>query len=196
MTLDPISLLVGAAVGAATAAAAWWLAADRATDLDAHDGAGSYGAGPTLHGKIVPGSAGSPSGPLIPHAGYASREDYEWGYVVGPGDSAEGIAQAITGDEGRYQELLLANPQLKMIGEAGVYLGDAAWGFADGQLVSGAAVLFPLPWSRYVDQTGRPRGATIPWPRDPRAATDVLVSGTYASDQIVPYDRPVALEAA
>lgn len=197
MTFDPISILIGAGVGVVGAVAVWWMTADDDMHSKAHDGAGSYGAGPTLHGKIVPGHVGSPSGPLIPHAGYASREDYEWGYIVGPGDSAEGIAQAIVGDEGRYQELLLANPALKMIGEAGVYLGDHAWGLADGQLVAGEGLLLPVPWSRYVDQTGRPSGTTTPFARDPRAATDVLVAGERSpSSSFIPYDRPVALEAA
>jgi hypothetical protein len=183
-------MLIGAGVAGA-AAFAWWMFSDEPKG-DAVSAGGSYGMGPTLNGKIVPGSAGSPAGPLIPHPGYASREDYEWGYIVGPGDNVEGIAQAITGDEGRYQELLLANPQLKMIGEAGVYLGDKSWGVAPGQIVVGEGLLLPLPWSRYVDQVGRARGTTTPFARDPRASTDVLVSGV--GDR--PYDRPMALEAA
>jgi hypothetical protein len=191
MTLDPISMLVGAV---SAAVVAWWVTSDREGD---DRGCGvSYGDGPTLHGKIIPGHVGSPSGPLVPRAGYASREDYEWGYVVGPGDSAEGIAQAIVGDDGRYQELLLANPQLKMIGEAGVYLGDRAWGVAPGQLAAGEMLLLPLPWSRYVDQLGHASGTTAPFSRDPRASTDVLVSGADDGHRSVPYDRPVALEAA
>lgn len=200
MTIDPISALIGAGV-AGFAAFAWWTWGDHEYDGAGHatgnSGAGSYGAGPTLHGKVVPGNVGNPAGPLLPHAGYASREDYEWGYVVGPGDNAEGIAQAVTGDEGRYQELLLANPQLKMVGEGGVYLGDKAWGFAPDQLVAGETLLFPLPWSRYVDQVGRARGTTTPWPKDPRASTDVLVSGVGDHDaRRVPYDQPVQLGEA
>lgn len=185
--IHPFSLALGAAFGAFVG----WMAFDRSASSS--DEGQSYGDGPTLHGKIVPGAAGSPSGPLVPRAGYASREDYEWGYLVGPGDSLEGIAQAITGNDGHYQELLLGNPQLKTIGEGGVYLGDNAWGVAPGQIVEGEALLLPVPWSRYIDQAGHPRGVVTPWPKDPRAP-GVLVG--HAETASLPYDRPFALGAA
>jgi hypothetical protein len=126
--------------------------------------------GARLHGTIVPGPAGAPS-LGSPQAGYATEPLYEWGYRVGAGDSAGGIAEAITGHDVRYQELLLANPDLATIGEAGVYAGDHAWDFAPGAFQEGTQVLLPLAWNPYIDQTGVPRGRAVPFPNDPRKFT-------------------------
>ena len=131
---------------------------------------GAPALGARLHGTIVPGPAGTPS-VGAPQAGYATAPLYEWGYRVGAGDTAGGIAEAITGHDVRYQELLLANPALPTIGEAGVYAGDNAWDFAPGAFADGVQVLLPLAWNPYIDQTGVPRGQAVPYPNDPRSLT-------------------------
>lgn len=159
-----------------------------------------------LHGTIVPlSSSGSPADAgLEPKAGYRSREGYEWGYKVGDGDSAGDIARAITGDDGRYQELIGANPHLKTVGLIGVYNGDKSWEFAPGELRKDIGLLLPLPWSRYIDQLGNVRGGLIPFPEDPRSKTGASVSGSSQrtiiapplparGDGFSPYGRVVAL---
>lgn len=168
----------------------------------------SDGSKSKLHGTIVPlSTSGSPAEPgLEPKAGYRSREGYEWGYKVGDGDSAGDIARAITGDDGRYQELIGANPHLKTVGMIGVYSGDKSWEFAPGELRTGIGILFPLPWSRYIDQTGKPRGGLIPWPEDPRGKAATVSGGGQPQRTIIepralapngdgfsPYGRVVAL---
>lgn len=153
-----------------------------------------------LAGKIVPNpEAGLPvEAGLLPQKGLASREGYEWGYVVGPGDSAGSIARAITGDDGRYQELVAANPHLPTIGEAGVYLGDQAYDFASA-LVPGEAILLPVPWSRYVDELGNARGGTTPFPPDQRLVKVVssgLGTGTTVEEYVYSPPPPRALTSA
>lgn len=167
-----IRYILGFLVGAGVA---YWFVS-RATSAaggQAPHAAGSYRS--YLRGKIVPGPVvGSPAPfGLVPQGGYASRDDYEWAYVLGEGDSAGEIARAITGDDGRYQELLLANPEIKTVGEAGVYVGPNALEPADGEFYAGRPILLPVPWSRYVDEVGSPRSGTSPFPPDPRAATSV-----------------------
>jgi hypothetical protein len=124
-----------------------------------------------LRGKIVPGpEASSPAETgLVPLAGVASREGYEWAYVWGIGDDPGNVARAITGDDGRYQELLAANPHVPTTGDPGVYTGPSVYEFEAGQPVPGEVVLLPLPWSRYIDQLGNARGGTKPFPPDGRA---------------------------
>lgn len=124
-----------------------------------------------LRGRIVQNpESGSPAETgYLPQAGYASREGYEWAYVWGMGDEAGHVARAITGDDGRYQELLAANPHVPTVGEPGVYVGDRAWAFAPGQPVPGEPVLLPVPWSRYVDEVGNAAGSTVPFPPDSRS---------------------------
>jgi hypothetical protein len=120
-----------------------------------------------LAGRILPLSVGNPApDALIPSAGYRSAADFEWQYVVGPGDTAGSIAEAITGDDGRYAELVLVNPHVEDIGTPGLYIGDA-WDFK--RLLEGEKLVLPLPWSRFIDELGAPRGATDPFPIDPRA---------------------------
>ena len=100
--------LGGAALGAL--GVAWWMISDKS----------GKSSGAHLSGKIVPGSVGSPAPDgLVPKSGYASDGTFEWAYQVGPGDTTGAIAEAVTGDDGRYQELLLANPDLETIGNAG-----------------------------------------------------------------------------
>jgi hypothetical protein len=144
----------GVALGAL--GAAWWFMSDKGKSSSAH-----------LSGKIVPGSVGSPAPDgLVPKSGYASDGTFEWAYQVGPGDSTGAISEAITGDDGRYQELLLANPELETIGNAGTWWGEHAW---DAQTLNvGEILMLPLPWSRWIDQTGAPRGQYSPFPQDPR----------------------------
>lgn len=125
-------------------------------------------AGAKLHGKIVPGPVGAPS-LGVPQAGFATTPLYEWAYSIGEGDTAGGIAEAVTGHDVRYQELLLANPALPTVGEAGIYAGDHAWDFAPGAFRAGVHLLMPIAWNPYIDQTGAPRGRAVPYPDDPRA---------------------------
>lgn len=141
-----------------------------------------------LHGKIVaiPTSGNPAPDTLLPMAGYASHDLYEWGYVVGPGDTPGDIARAITGDDSRYQDLLAANPDIATIGEIGVFSGDGTWQFKtdatvpiEKRFAPGTPILLPVPWARYIDQLGNPRGGTTPFPPDPRAATSAKVSGRY-----------------
>lgn len=149
----------------------WFVSsASSAASGQAPHAAGSYTS--VLHGKIVPGpTVGSPAPPgVLPQGGYASRDDYEWAYVLGEGDSPGEIARAITGDDGRYAELLIANPEVKTVGSPGVYSGPDEYAPADGEFVAGRAILLPVPWSRYVDELGTARGKTTPFPPDPRSA--------------------------
>lgn len=159
----------------------------------------------TLRGKIVPvPTSGSTAGAgLVPMAGVRSREGYEWGYIAGDGDTAGDIARAITGDDGRYQDLIAANPQLKRVGEIGIFLTNKSWEFAPGELHQDVALLLPPPWSRYIDQLGNARGSTTPFPQDTRTPSLTGVSGRAASspkvlagDGYAPFGKLIELEAA
>lgn len=122
-----------------------------------------------LRGKIAPCAAGSaaPAGSAA-MADRATVDGFRWCYVVGAGDSAGSIAEGIVGDDGRYQEVLLANPAVAKVGVPGVYSGTSAWDFAPGALVEGMRLELPEPWNRWVSQTGAPRDRHDPWPADAR----------------------------
>jgi hypothetical protein len=190
----PLSLAIGVGLGAAAAgAAAYWYYERRNTP----------GPGAHLSGRIVPETLGSPAPDgLLPKSGYATRDGYEWAYLVGPDDTSGGIAAAITGDDSRYQELLLTNPGMPKIGNPGAYLGEAAWDF--DSLIAGDRLLLPVPWSRYIDQQGSPRGRRDPFPPDPRTTSKPMEASAVTagpaqlppralSSAPAPYDRPVAV---
>jgi hypothetical protein len=142
-----------------------------------------------LAGKIIPEVVGNPAPQnLTPRAGYRSRGDFEWAYLVGPGDTAASIAEAVTGDDGRYQELLLSNPDVAKIGTPGMFTGDA-WDFAHALTTEN--LLFPLPWNRFVDELGNARGNREPFPVDPRATAEAPV----AAADLPPPASPTAAPA-
>ncbi len=157
-----------------------------------------------LHGKVIPTTIGAPSPYGQAKAGYATVPPYEWGYVVGPGDSSGSIAEAVTGDDSRYTELVMANPQVPTAGELGVYLGDKQWDFQPGALKVGTNLLLPLPWFRYIDQVGNVRGGTTPYPTDPRAAGMMMDDGASVPSAMTgsgsvgnaPYGAPFTMGAA
>ncbi len=128
-----------------------------------------------LAGRIVAEFATTNPAPqgLSARAGARSRGDFEWAYVTGPGDTAASIAEAITGDDGRYQELLIVNPEIPTVGVPGLYMGDA-WDFA--ALHPNTNLLLPLPWNRFVDEMGHPRGSREPFPLDSRAKPESPVA--------------------
>ncbi len=166
LPFGPVALGVGLGLLAYLAYDAW-------VSNDPQHATGNNGHGDAtaaLHGTLVPQpSFGLPAAPgLVPQSGVATRDGYEWGYLVGPGDTAGGIAEAIVGDDRRYQELVIANPTIKTVGDPGVYVGDRAYNFAPGTLTPGAGLLLPLAWSIYIDQTGHPRGGVVAWPKDTR----------------------------
>jgi hypothetical protein len=110
-------------------------------------------------------SSASPTGGE-PLPGRQSRLDYEWCVTVKAGMSAGAIARAVTGDDGRYQDLILANPGYPRVGKPGVYVGPEALQFA--ALKEGNVLAVPMPWRRYADQYGRTSGLPVPWPKDAR----------------------------
>lgn len=125
----------------------------------------------SLRGRIAPCAAGSAAPPgRAPAADRATVDGFRWCYVVGVGDSAGSIAEGVVGDDGRYQEMLLANPAVPKVGVPGVYSGPSAWDFSPGALVEGMRLEIPEPWDRWVSQTGAPRGRHDPWPADTRHA--------------------------
>lgn len=128
-----------------------------------------------LAGRIVAEFAGMNPAPqgLSPRAGARSRGDFEWAYLTGSGDTAASIAEAITGDDGRYQELLIVNPEIPTVGVPGLYMGDA-WDFA--ALPPNTNLLLPLPWNRFIDEEGNPRGSREPFPLDSRAKPESPVA--------------------
>jgi|SRR5579859_61262 len=197
MTLCPLAIGIGAVLGGV--ATAWWFMSDK--------GKGSttapLGTPSKLAGHLVPAIAGtSPAPPLLaPTAGLASMDGFSWDYQVGPGDSVGGITEAIVGDDGRYQELLLANPALLTVGEPGVYLGESAWDAAPGAL-DGQTLAIPLPWGRYIDQLGNPRGGREPFIQDARAPMTLPAlppappAASTSGFGPAPYGEMVSMEAA
>lgn len=190
--IHPLSLAIGAAVG--IVGTAWYFMSDKGNGSTT----APLGTPAILAGRLVPAVPGSVAAPplLAPTAGYATPDGFAWQYEVGPGDSVGGITEAIVGDDGRYQELLLANPGLLKVGTPGVYLGADAWDAAPGAL-DGQVLDIPLPWGRNIDELGNPRGGREPFPQDPRgslalppapAPTAVHASGFGAA--------PYAMEAA
>lgn len=191
--IHPLSLAIGAAVG--IVGTAWYFMSDKG-------GRGSttapLGAPSHLAGRLVPAVPGSVAAPplLAPSAGYATPDGFAWDYQVGPGDSVGGITEAIVGDDSRYQELLLANPGLMKVGTPGVYLGEDAWDAAPGAL-DGQVLAIPLPWGRYIDQVGSPRGGREPFPQDPRGGLALPPAPAASAVHTTGFGpAPYAMEAA
>lgn len=199
MTFCPLTLGIGAVLGGV--ATAWWLMSDK--------GKGSttapMGQPSRLGGHLVPAVAGAIAAPplLAPVGGVASIDGFAWDYQVGPGDTLGGITEAIVGDDGRYQELLLANPGLMTVGHPGVYIGEDAWDAAPGAL-DGATLAIPAPWDRYIDQLANPRGGREPFPYDTRASMSLpaapapaaLPAASTSGFGPAPYGEAVIMEAA
>lgn len=144
---------------------------------------------PKAQGAIVTCMTDGSSAPpgAMPRSGYATQPGYTWCYRVRAGDTAGSIAAAIVGDDGRYQELVLANPEIMHQGVAGVYRGDNALNFAGGALNEGTVIRLPDPWESYVDQMGKPKGNRLPYPEDSRGkvATGRLIEGPYGPDVLM-----------
>ena len=142
-----------------------------------------YGHGGTpprpLRGKIVscdPKGHVAPDG-LAPMGGYQSDPLTSWCYLLAEGETAGDIAAAITGEEARYQELVLSNPSVPTVGTPG-RVGPEEWNFAPGGLASGARVMFPQTWNPWIDQLGQARGRAQPFREDQR--TTVAATGAMA----------------
>jgi len=82
-------------------------------------------------------------------------------------ETAGDIAAAITGEEARYQELVLANPEIDTVGKPGK-VGPDEWNFAPGSLPSGGKFTLPQTWNPWIDEVGNPRGQVTPFPEDHR----------------------------
>lgn len=114
-----------------------------------------------------------------PAYGLASALGARWMYVVQKDDSAGSIASRITGSSARYQELLLANPDIPKIGKPGVFRGEQAWNFAPGSLLaSRTALRIPEVWTPWIDQMGFGRGALTPWKPDLREPSAIVTVET------------------
>jgi hypothetical protein len=100
-------------------------------------------------------------------AGYQSDPLAHWCYLLAEGETAGDIAAAITGEEARYQELVLANPEIKTVGVPGK-VGPDEWNFAPGSLPLGGKLTLPQTWNPWIDGAGMPRGTTAPFPEDTR----------------------------
>ena len=93
-------------------------------------------------------------------AGKASSLTYRWCIEVKDGDTAGTIAKAITGDAQRYLELLAANPSIPRKVDAATGEVNFAW----PKDCAGLRLLLPFSWNPWMDQTGKRRGVTTPFP--------------------------------
>lgn len=144
-------------------------------------GAGGYhGRAAPLRGRIVScgGGGGGTTAPpgVAPTAGYASDALHHWCYMLAEGETAGDIAAAITGEEARYQELVLANPEIKTVGIPGK-VGPDEWNFAPGSLPLGGKLTLPQTWNPWIDEVGQPRGQVVSFPEDMRAKPGASTTG-------------------
>lgn len=108
-----------------------------------------------------PVNIGSPSPTnSAPVAGRASALNYRWCVEVKDGDTAGKIAKAVTGDARRYLELLAANPDIKRVTDSVTGEINFSW----PKDCTGLRLTFPLSWTPWMDQTGKPRGNVVPFP--------------------------------
>lgn len=101
----------------------------------------------------------TPSGKTSPVAvpGYATHDDYQWCYVVQPGDNAGTITEKFwnSKDGWRYIELLTANPEKLTVGS--VVTPDGSGDQLDfASIEAGEVLRLPRTWNRHIDQTGVP----------------------------------------
>lgn len=152
----------------------------------------ALGTGPTLVACNV--EQGSPAGSvggqqLTPIEALQSSPLYRWCYLVGASDTAGSIAKKIVGDDARYTELLVANPDAPKKGIMGVVVGPDAWDFATGALAYGGKLLVPQTWNAWIDQKGRAKGGYLPYDPDTRTVITVgeemVESVTYPDESIV-----------
>jgi len=125
-----------------------------------------------LRGKIIscdPKGHGASDG-LPPMGGYQSDSLHSWCYQLAEDETAGDIAAAITGEEARYQELVLSNPTVPTVGTPGK-VGPDEWNFAPGGLAAGARVELPQTWNPWIDELGQPRGRSQAFPEDRRTVT-------------------------
>jgi hypothetical protein len=158
---------------------------------------GGGGGGPQkpLRGRIAScvEESSSPLG-IPPKVGLASEPLHHWCYLLADGETAGDIAAAITGEEARYQELLLANPEVPKVGTPG-HVGPEEWNFAPGSLAPGARLSIPQTWNPWIDQLGNPRGQRMAFPDDTRAPMVAATHGvpmiTSGGAQVFHYNPPM-----
>ncbi len=133
------------------------------------------GAGPAARGRVVPCA-----GAAVP-AGARSDEQsdpaFPWCYAVAEGDSAGAIAESITGDDGRYAEVVLVNPEIARVGTPGMYLGPEEWGWAPGAVVAGSVIRLPASFDKWIAEDGTPAGDYLPWAPPSGAVRHELTPG-------------------
>jgi len=95
---------------------------------------------------------------------YASNPEYQWPYIVKPGDSAALIATKIVGDDRRYPELILANPQKPTNGKAFPQLNWVS-------LNPNERILIPRTWNDWIAQDGTSAGSPVKFLRNPAGYT-------------------------
>jgi hypothetical protein len=141
------------------------------------------GSGKPLRGQLVSCVDASTAPPGVPpKAGLASDPLYHWCYLMAEGETAGDIAASITGEEARYQELLLANPDVPKVGIPG-RVGPDEWNFAPGSLAPGYRLAIPQTWNAWIDQVGNARGQKHPFPDDSRKPGHV---GTHGTPMLMP----------
>lgn len=116
---------------------------------------------PNVFGLIGCDPYHTPSGRVSPIAvaGFATHPDYQWCYVVQPGDTAGSITTKFFDEKNgwRYAELLTNNPQKLTKGTtiSPSDLGEEELNFAS--LEAGETLYLPRTWNPYIDQTGTPK---------------------------------------
>lgn len=88
-----------------------------------------------------------------PQAGVASALDYPWCCAVEQFDNARNIAARITGDPGRYLEVIAANPKKPTVTLPNGEIDFAPRSLSQGERIRVARTM--IPW---IDQKGTPRG--------------------------------------
>lgn len=148
---------------------------------------GYHGRSTPLRGRIVScgGGGGGTTAPhgVSPTAGYQSDGLHHWCYLLAEDETAGDIAAAITGEEARYQELVLANPDLKTVGIPGK-VGPDEWNFAPGSLALGSKLTLPQTWNPWIDELGQPRGQVASFPEDTRVKASTHGYGSPQSHQL------------
>jgi len=94
-------------------------------------------------------------------AGVATPTSYTWHWRVELGDNASRITKLITGAEGRYPELIAANPSKATVGSAG---SPYSTGYNFKTLTVGELLKIPNSWNQYIqaDGSGYTAGKALP----------------------------------
>lgn len=98
---------------------------------------------------------------VSPDSKAPSPPDFQWYWLINSGDNPSRIAKTILGNEKKYPDLVLANPELPSTGD---YKNPYSTGynFKSG-FTTGRLIRIPRAWNAFIALDGSRRGDSQPW---------------------------------